>query len=163
MNANGTSMNAEGRLARRALLINAICMVVFALSVLGLEANAGYLPWIHSSGIRGNYFKITDSVFFWITVFSIIPLCDRVLTRSRKAAVARSAGAAWYSALARAEVTLWFAIWIGFLLTFWSAITCGLHIYGFPSPVHWPHDIGLWLKSVDNRFVHWVAGHLRGA
>ncbi len=154
-------MNMEGRLARRALLINAMCMVVFALSVLGLEANSGYLPWIYGWGLRGSYFQLMDSVFFWITVFLVIPLCDRVLTQSQKAAVTRSIGAAWYAALARAEVTLWFAIWIGFILTFWSAITCGLHIYGFPSPWHWPHDIGLWLKSVDNRFVHWLAGHLR--
>lgn len=146
--------------ARRSILINGTGIALFLFSVLGLEAAAGFLPWTHDAFVRSAYFRVANSVVFWATAMTSIPLCALALRRSGQVEVAGGNMRRTCVALARLEAATWTAIWITFIGTFWPAITCGLHIYGFPSPIFWPHNTWLWWRSAHSGFEHWLAGHL---
>ncbi len=160
MNPNSSYADNAVRRARSMLLINGTGIALFLLSILGLEATAGYLPWTRDAVVCSVYARMAESAAFWITAMTAVPLCALALRRSGQVEVAAGNTRLRYVALARLEAVLWTVIWIIFIGTFWSAITCGLHIYGFPSPISWPHNMWLWWQGAQNSFEHWLAGHL---
>ncbi len=146
--------------ARRLLLINGTGIVLFVVSILGLEATAGYLPWPHDVLVRSVYLRMAESLAFWITAMTAVPFSALALRRSGQVDVAVGNTRLWYVRLARLETALWTVIWVIFIGTFWPAITCGLHIYGFPSPISWPHNVWLRWQAAHKAFEQWLAGHM---
>lgn len=161
MNPNSFHADNAVRRARRLLLLNGTSIALFLLSILGLETTAGYLLWPHDTFVRSVYLRMAGSVVFWLTAMTAVPLCALALRRSGQLEVAANNMRLRYVALARLEAALWTVIWIIFIGTFWPSITCGLRIYGFPSPISWPHNMWIGWQSAQNSFEHWLAGHLQ--